>query len=84
MYEKTSVLSYVDRFPNAANRILLVHGLIDENVHFKNTELLVEALNQSQKPHIVHIFPNERHSIRHQESNEHFETLLFHFLRNFL
>jgi len=66
------------------NRLLIVHGLIDENVHFKNTEVLVDALIKAQKPYQLQIYPNERHGIRNPSANEHFEILMFHFLKNFL
>jgi dipeptidyl aminopeptidase/acylaminoacyl peptidase len=52
-YEKSSVLTYAARFPNEPDRLLIAHGLIDENVHFRNTEVLVKRLIQEGKPHRV-------------------------------
>ena len=31
-------------FPDEENRLLLIHGIIDENVHFRHTSLIVNAL----------------------------------------
>ena len=39
-YDKSAVLSYVEEFPCEANRLLLFHGMIDENVLFLNTAQL--------------------------------------------
>jgi len=36
-------------------RLLIVHGLIDENVHFYHTSSLVEALVKACKPHQLQV-----------------------------
>ncbi|KAI8916826.1 Alpha/Beta hydrolase protein [Entophlyctis helioformis] len=56
-YTRGSVLEYAHIFPDAENRLLLVHGLIDENVHFRNTEDLVTGLARHSKPHRVQVYP---------------------------
>ncbi|XP_065063849.1 dipeptidyl peptidase 9-like [Rhopilema esculentum] len=81
-YKRGSVLSYVRQFPKESNRLLIVHGLIDENVHFSHTNLLISSLVQEGKPYQLQIFPNERHGIRHSSSALHFETMLLLFLQN--
>ncbi|RKP05417.1 Alpha/Beta hydrolase protein [Thamnocephalis sphaerospora] len=83
-YERSSVLSYVDRFPDEANRLLIVHGLMDENVHFTHSEKLVAALVRRDKPHHLQPYPGERHGLRSPEVNEHYETLMFWWLLNYL
>jgi hypothetical protein len=40
----------------------LVHGLIDENVHFRHTARLINALIQNRKRYDLVLFPCERHS----------------------
>lgn len=57
-YEISSVMAHV---PDISGRLLLVHGLIDENVHFRHTARLVNALNQARKPYELLFFPDERH-----------------------
>ncbi|HVY46288.1 MAG TPA: S9 family peptidase, partial [Minicystis sp.] len=47
-----------------AGRLLLVHALMDENVHFANTAHLVEALIEAGKPVDTFVFPGERHGYR--------------------
>ncbi|KAF9279227.1 dipeptidylpeptidase [Linnemannia elongata] len=80
-YDKSNLLNWVDRFPDSENRLLIAHGLIDENVHFKNTEMLVADLVRSNKPHQIQIYPTERHGLRDARVNEHFETLMFWLLK---
>ena len=57
-YKISSVLAHV---PDITGHLLLVHGLIDENVHFRHTARLVNALNQARKPYELLFFPDERH-----------------------
>jgi dipeptidyl-peptidase-4 len=44
--------------------LLLIHGLIDENVHFRHTAHLVDAFAQARKPYELLVLPNARHSVR--------------------
>ena len=37
------------------NRLLLVHGLIDENVHFNHTNLLINNLINEGKPYNLQV-----------------------------
>ena len=60
-YAQGSVMSYVD---NLEGKLLLVHGLIDENVHFRHTARLINALIKARKPYDLLLFPDERHSPR--------------------
>ncbi|PKC13325.1 hypothetical protein RhiirA5_372331 [Rhizophagus irregularis] len=83
-YRKGSVLNWADKFPDNENRLLIAHGQIDENVHFKNSELLVSALVKQNKPHKLQPYPTERHGLRHANVAEHFETLMFFWLVNYL
>ncbi|KAG0244096.1 dipeptidylpeptidase [Mortierella sp. GBA43] len=83
-YTKSSVLHWATKFPDGENRLLIAHGLIDENVHFKNTEALAAELIRHNKPHQVQVYPTERHGLRDARVNEHFETLMFYWLKNFL
>lgn len=81
-YEASSVLSYVHKFPDEANRLLLIHGLIDENVHFYHTSQLISHLIRANKPYSLQVYPNERHSLRSIESSKHYETYLLQYLQD--
>jgi dipeptidyl-peptidase-4 len=45
-------------------KLMIVHGLIDENVHFRHTARLINRLIASGKDYDLLIFPDERHSPR--------------------
>ncbi|KAG9326037.1 hypothetical protein KVV02_000748 [Mortierella alpina] len=83
-YAKSNVRNWVNDFPDSENRLLIAHGLIDENVHFKNTETLAADLVRFNKPHQIQLYPTERHGLRDARVNEHFETLMFYWLKNYL
>ncbi|CAG8609132.1 5158_t:CDS:10 [Paraglomus occultum] len=83
-YRRGSVLYWADNFPDSENRLLIAHGQIDENVHFEHSERLVAALVKYNKPHVLQPYPNERHGLRHANVAEHFETLMFFWLMNYL
>jgi dipeptidyl-peptidase-4 len=50
--------------PALAGKLLLVHALLDENVHFDNTSHLVDALVAADKRFDLLVFPGERHGWR--------------------
>ncbi|XP_028618229.1 dipeptidyl peptidase 9 isoform X1 [Grammomys surdaster] len=83
-YEAGSVALHVEKLPNEPNRLLILHGFLDENVHFFHTNFLVSQLIRAGKPYQLQIYPNERHSIRCRESGEHYEVTLLHFLQEHL
>jgi dipeptidyl-peptidase-4 len=60
-YESGSVMDHVDTMEG---KLLLIHGLIDENVHFRHTARLINALIEARKPYDLLLFPNERHMPR--------------------
>ena len=60
-YQQGSVMAHVDKING---RLLLVHGLIDENVHFRHTARLLNALIAARKHYELMLFPDERHSPR--------------------
>ncbi|XP_063221671.1 dipeptidyl peptidase 9 [Bacillus rossius redtenbacheri] len=83
-YKNGSILTYVNQFPDDENRLLIIHGLIDENVHFFHTSQFISAMVKAGKPYQLQIYPNERHSLRHLDASKHYETTLLSFLQNHL
>jgi dipeptidyl-peptidase-4 len=69
-YQDSSVLAHVAEI---SGKILLVHGLIDENVHFRHTARLVSALIRARKPYELLLFPDERHTPRRLEDRVYME-----------
>jgi dipeptidyl-peptidase-4 len=60
-YRLTSVLPLVG---NLQGKLFLVHGLVDENVHFRNSAALIERLAEENKRFDLLVFPEERHMPR--------------------
>ena len=80
-YDDSSVMSHVDRIEGA---LLLVHGLMDENVHFRHTARLTQALVEGQKRYEMLCFPNERHSPRAIKDRIYMEEQISSFMRRWL
>jgi dipeptidyl-peptidase 4 len=49
---------------NLRGKLLVIHALMDENVHFINTAHLIDSLVEAQKKFDMFIFPGERHGYR--------------------
>ena len=80
-YRRSSPLSYVDQL---RGRLLVVHGMIDENVHFRHTARLMQALIDSGKPFETLIYPNERHMSRSERDRVDMERRLLEFFQRHL
>ena len=78
-YRASAVMPYVGGL-TARSRLLLVHGLIDENVHFRHTARLVNALNRARKRYDLLLFPDERHMPRKEEDRAYMEQRISDFL----
>ena len=76
-YERGSVLTHADGFPDVGDhRLVLVHGLIDENVHFTHTAALLDTLVQRGKPYTLKLFPSERHGLRSMTASKYFHQFM--------
>ena len=53
-YDKGSPLTYVDQMKG---KLLVVHGSGDDNVHYQNSEALVNALVEANKPFDMMEYP---------------------------
>ncbi|HEV2013308.1 MAG TPA: DPP IV N-terminal domain-containing protein [Candidatus Dormibacteraeota bacterium] len=77
-YRRSSPLSYVDQL---RGRLLLIHGMIDENVHFRHTARLIQALIDSGKPFESLFYPNERHMPRSERDRVDMERRILEFFQ---
>jgi dipeptidyl-peptidase-4 len=69
-YVSSSVFAHVEAL---RGDLLLVHGLIDENVHFRHTARLLNRLIAARKPYQLLCFPSERHLPRSAEDRAYLE-----------
>ncbi|KAL1123002.1 hypothetical protein AAG570_003326 [Ranatra chinensis] len=83
-YNAGSILTYVNQFPDEENRLLIIHGLIDDNVHFSHTSSLINQMVRKGKPYQLQVYPSERHSLRSLDASKHYETVVLSFLQNYL
>jgi dipeptidyl-peptidase-4 len=68
---------------NLEGNLLLVHGTGDDNVHYQNSELLVNELILHNKQFQVMNYPNRTHSIREgKNTTRHLYTLLTKYLND--
>ena len=80
-YAKASALATV---PSLEGSLLLCHGLLDENVLFRNTACLVNALIEHRKRYELLLFPDERHGPRKQGDRAYIEERVVEFFEDAL
>jgi dienelactone hydrolase len=80
-YRAGSVLTHAHRI---MGRLLLVHGLIDENVHARHTMRLITALVKGNVPYDLLLFPEERHVPRSVNGKAYMETRIRQYFARYL
>jgi dipeptidyl-peptidase-4 len=59
-YRSNSPLAHAE---GLRGHLLLIHGGADDNVHFQNSELLINRLVELQKPFDLMVYPNGSHAV---------------------
>ncbi len=77
-YRLGSPLTHVDRL---RGKLLVIHGMIDENVHFRHTARLMQALIDAGKPFETLLYPNERHMPRSEHDRVDMERRILEFFQ---
>jgi dipeptidyl-peptidase-4 len=80
-YRTSSVLPYVNQL---VGKLMLVQGLVDENVHARHAMRLIEALTTAAKDYELVLFPEARHMPRNPAHLEYLERKLVEFLNRHL
>ncbi|MDW3196554.1 MAG: DPP IV N-terminal domain-containing protein [Cytophagales bacterium] len=61
-------------------KLLLIHGTGDDNVHYQNTEMLVNELIKHNKQFQMMAYPNRTHGIYEgQNTRRHLYTMIYNF-----
>ena len=76
-YERSSVMTHA---AGIRGRLMLVHGLIDENVHFRHTARLLNTLVRERITSELVLFPDERHVPRTEADRVFMEQRVVAFL----
>ncbi len=62
-YDENSPLRMARQLDDEHTRLLLVHGMADDNVHFQNTAEMARALNHAGKRYDMMVYPDQNHSM---------------------
>lgn len=74
-YRDGSCLTYAGQLEG---KLLLLHGLIDDNVHPQNTFQLVQELQSANKSFDIMIYPQSRHGLIRSATAMRYEYLIKH------
>jgi dipeptidyl-peptidase-4 len=79
-YEASSVLSYAE---NLRGRLLIIHGMADDNVLLLHSTKLFRRLQDLGKPFDIMVYPGAKHGLLRQHDGRHaYATMLRFFERN--
>ncbi len=79
-YDDNSPITYADKLKG---NLLVVHGSIDDNVHYQNTMDFVNSLIKANKQFEMQIYPNRNHNISGGNTRYHlFKRITEYILRN--
>jgi dipeptidyl-peptidase-4 len=78
-YEGTDLMK---KAAQLQGKLLLVHGLADDNVHAQQSWLYVNALVQAGKQFEMQFYPDDNHFLRNGSNYEHLHKRVLLFLQN--
>jgi dipeptidyl-peptidase-4 len=76
-YRKSNVSSHIG---GMKGKLLLIHGLLDENVHFNHTARIINDLITHSIDYELLLFPKERHMPRSIKDRQYLEHRMMEFL----
>lgn len=80
-YKSSSV---VEAAANLSGKLLLIHGVIDENVHLQNTLNLAGKLQEAGKSFDLMVYPGNRHAVVEPRQRRHLYQLMTDYVREHL
>ena len=78
-YEGTDLMKMAG---DVTGKLLIVHGLADDNVHAQNTLLYMDALVKAGKQFDMQLYVDDNHSISKPENYKHLHEKIVLFLQN--
>ena len=76
-YDKTSV---VKAAKNLSGKLLLIHGVIDDNVHMQNSLQFVYELQRAGKQFQLMVYPRSRHGVTDPLLVKHMREMMLKFI----
>ena len=78
-YIKASAINYTK---GLKGNLLVIHGTGDDNVHYQNTEMLINELVKNNKQFSMMSYPNRTHSISEGKGTSlHLMTLITNYIK---
>ncbi len=77
-YDNNSPVFMVDKMKG---KLLLIHGMADDNVHMQNSAELIEKLVQSGKQFDMQFYPNKNHGIYGGNTSYHLYKKMTEFIK---
>jgi dipeptidyl-peptidase-4 len=71
-YDKTSPITHAG---NLKARLLIIHNIEDDNVHFQNTIRMTSALERSGKKFGMLVYPQKSHAVTGPERNQMLQSI---------
>jgi dipeptidyl-peptidase-4 len=75
-YRQGSALTYAGQLQG---KLLLVHGMVDENVHFRHAARMASAFEATDRDFDLLVFPAERHMPRDEQGRRYLESRVIDF-----
>ena len=76
-YDKTSVTKAAK---DLHGRLLLIHGMMDDNVHMQNTTQLMMELQKNNKQFDLMLYPTQRHGVVNPTQVRHMYQMMADFV----
>ncbi len=80
-YDATDLSRLADKLQG---RLLLVHGLADDNVHCQNAWKYIDALVEADKQFDMQIYPDDNHFLRKRNNYKHLYNSKWEFVQTWL
>ncbi len=80
-YDATDLSHLADKLQG---RLLLVHGLADDNVHCQNAWKYIDALVEADKQFDMQIYPDDNHFLRKRNNYKHLYNRKWEFVQKWL
>ncbi len=80
-YKRSSVLASA---ANLKGHLVIIHGLMDDNVHVQNAMQLCFALQSAGKQFDLMLYPRQRHGIQDPRLSQHMRNLMWNAIKTHL
>ncbi len=77
-YREGSAMAHAEKL---RGKLLIVHGMIDENVHFRHTSRFLDALAKANRQVDLLLYPEERHVPRSERDRRNMEERVVEYFR---